>query len=302
MADGVTTRPAPPDPPDLAETADTAGDPSGWPPLPRRRAARFAPALLAIRTPISTRARWVLMVGSVLVPFGAWVGLSTSGVVQPAHYLPTPWQVYASGAEMARSGQLVTDAWATVARVLLGYGLAIAVSVPLGIAMGSLRAAQAALEPVIALLRYLPAAAFIPLLIIWLGIGEASKVALLFIGTLFFNTLMTFDTVRRVPADLLNVSYTLGARRTEVLRKVVVPYALPGMIDSIRINAAAAWNLVVVAELIAATAGLGYRIERAQRFTQIDQIFAVLMVIAAIGLTIDIALRIARDRVGRWVG
>jgi NitT/TauT family transport system permease protein len=281
--------------------ASTVDGPADWPALPRRRPPRFAPRLLAIRTPISRPARWLLVAGSVLIPLAAWVALSTSGVVRPAEYLPPPWTVLSTGVEMARSGQLATDVWATVQRVLLGYGLAVAVSMPLGIAMGSLRAVQAATEPMIALLRYLPAAAFIPLLVIWLGIGEESKVALLFIGTVFFNTLMTFDVVRRVPADLLAVSYTLGARRGEVLRKVVIPYALPGMIDSIRINAAAAWNLVVVAELIAATAGLGYRIARAQRFTSIDQIFAVLIVIAVIGLTIDIALRLTRDYIGRWV-
>lgn len=287
--------------PELAGAARTAPDPRDWPALPRRRPPRFAPALLAIRTPVPRRARWFLVIASIVVPLVGWVALSSSGVVEPAHYLPTPWETFAAGVEMARSGTLFPDAWATVQRVLIGYGLAIVVSVPIGIAMGSLRAVQSALEPVIALLRYLPAAAFIPLLIIWLGIDEASKIALLFIGTLFFNTLMTFDVVRRVPADLLDVSYTLGARRSEVLRKVVVPYSLPGIVDAIRINAAAAWNLVVVAELIAATAGLGYRIERSQRFAQIDRIFAVLVVIALIGLTIDIALRLTRDRVGRWV-
>jgi NitT/TauT family transport system permease protein len=154
---------------------------------------------------------------------------------------------------------------------------------------------------VIGLLRYLPASAFIPLLIIWLGLGEPSKVAILFIGTVFFNTLMTADVVRLVPGALIDVSYTLGARRGEVLRKVVVPHALPGMIDAIRVNAAAAWNFVVVAELIAAESGLGYRIARAQRFTQTDRIFAMLVVIGVIGLALDVTLRLLRDRVGRWV-
>jgi NitT/TauT family transport system permease protein len=173
--------------------------------------------------------------------------------------------------------------------------------VPLGILMGTFRAGQAALEPVIGLLRYLPAGAFIPLLVIWLGLGEPSKIAILFIGTVFFNTLMTADVVRQVPVSLIDVSYTLGARRNEVLRKVIVPHSLPGMIDAMRVNAAAAWNFVVIAELIAAESGLGYRIARAQRFTQTDRIFAILVVIGLIGLIIDIALRMLRDRVGRWV-
>ncbi|MCW6010915.1 ABC transporter permease [Micromonospora sp. CPCC 205371] len=271
-----------------------------WDPLPRRRPARRAPGLLAIRTPITPAARWALAALSVAVPLVAWQVGSVLVDGRP-DFLPSPAQAWAAGVEMARSGVLWTDAWATVARVLQGFGLAVLVSVPLGILMGSFRAAQSALEPVIGLLRYLPASAFIPLLIIWLGLGEPSKIALLFIGTIFFNTLMTADAVRQVPIALIDVSYTLGARRGEVLRKVIVPGALPGMLDAIRVNAAAAWNFVVVAELIASESGLGYRIVRAQRFNQIDRIFAVLVVIAIIGLAIDLLLRLTRDRVGRWV-
>jgi NitT/TauT family transport system permease protein len=272
----------------------------GWTALPRRARPRRTPALLAIRTPIPQRARWTLIVLSILVPFLAWVALAASGVV-PATFLPSPGAVLSAGLEMARSGELFADLSATVQRVLVGFGLAVLVSVPLGIVMGTFQAGQAAFEPMIGLLRYLPASAFVPLLIIWLGIDEASKIAILFIGTVFFNTLMTADVVRGVPIALIHVSYTLGAQRGEVLRKVIVPHALPGIIDAIRVNAAAAWNLVVVAELIASTVGLGYRIVRAQRFLQTDRIFAVLVVIAMIGVLLDVALRLLRSRVGRWV-
>jgi NitT/TauT family transport system permease protein len=271
-----------------------------WKPLPRRRSGRRVPALLAIRTPISRRARWALIGLSIGVPVAVWLALSASGTV-PSTFLPSPAAVWSAGVETARSGQLLADTWASVRRVLEGFGLAVAVSVPLGILMGSFRAGQALLEPMIGLLRYLPASAFIPLLIIWLGLGEPSKVAILFIGTVFFNTLMTADAVRQVPGALIEVSYTLGARRGEVLRKVIVPHALPGMLDAMRVNAAAAWNFVVVAELVASENGLGYRIVRAQRFLQTDRIFAVLVVIGVIGLGIDLVLRLLRDRIGRWV-
>jgi NitT/TauT family transport system permease protein len=267
--------------------------------LPRRKPPRPA-RLWVIRAPIAPSARWTLMGLSVAVPLAGWQVLSMVIDGRP-DYLPGPVEAWSAGLEMARDGQLFTDAWATVARVLQGFGLAVLVSVPLGILMGSLPAAQALLEPLIGLLRYLPASAFIPLLIIWLGLGEPSKVALLFLAAFFFNTLMTADAVRQVPIQLIDVSYTLGARRGEVLRKVIIPYALPGMLDSVRVNAAAAWSFVVVAELIASESGLGYRIVRAQRFNQIDRIFAVLVVIALIGLAIDLLLRITRDRVGRWV-
>ncbi|GAB2810999.1 ABC transporter permease [Lentzea nigeriaca] len=281
-----------------AALAERAADVrAAWPPLPRR--TRPQRTVLAIRTPLSRRTTTILTVGSLAVPFACWVVLSATGAV-PATFLPSPGAVLSVGWEMARSGELAVDAWTTTRRVLEGFGLAVVVSVPLGILMGTFHAGQAAFEPVIGLLRYLPASAFIPLLIIWLGLGEPSKIAILFIGTVFFNTLMTADVVRGVPRALIDVSYTLGAHRGEVLRKVVVPHSLPGIIDAIRVNAAAAWNFVVVAELVNSTAGLGYRIVRAQRFLQTDKIFAVLVVIGVIGVTIDVALRLVRTRVGRW--
>jgi NitT/TauT family transport system permease protein len=283
----------------MTTVVDTAPARPDWPPLPRRKPVRRA-RLWAIRAPIPRRWRVALIACSVLVPLVGWVAVSATGTV-PEQFLPSPGAVWEAGLEMARSGTLATDTWASVQRILIGFGLAIVVSVPLGLVMGGFQAGQALFEPVVGLLRYLPASAFIPLLTIWLGIGEPSKVMLLFIGTVFFNTLMTADVVRQVPAALVDVSYTLGARRGEVLRKVVVPHALPGMLDAIRVNAAAAWNFVVVAELINSEQGLGYRIARSQRFLASDRIFAILVVIAVIGVVIDIALRILRDRVGRWV-
>jgi NitT/TauT family transport system permease protein len=269
-------------------------------PLPRRRTIGRSRTVLAIRTPLPRRARFALVLASVAVPVAAWLVLGASGSADP-RFLPTPARVWAAGVELASNGELLTDAWATVQRVLYGYGLAIAVSVPLGIAMGSFHAARAALEPLSGLLRYLPAAAFTPLLLIWLGIGESPKIALIFIGTVFFNMLMVADVVRQVPLALVNVSYTLGARGGEVLRKVIVPCALPGIIDTVRVNFAAAWGLVVVAELVNSQEGLGKRILLAQRFTQTDRIFAILVVIGLIGVTADVCLRVTRDRVGRWV-
>jgi len=270
-----------------------------WDDLPRRRAGRPPAQILSIRTPITPRLRWALTTASVLVPVVAWWALSATDAV-PDRFLPSPGETWSAGLEMARSGDLWRDTVASVQRVVSGFGVAVAVSVPLGLLMGTFRAGQAVFEPVIALLRYLPASAFIPLLTIWLGLGEPSKIAVLVIGVVFFNTLMTADVVRNVPRELIDVSYTLGARRTEVIGKVIVPHALPGMIDAMRVNAAAAWNFVVVAELVASTSGLGYRIVRVQRFLQTDRIFAVLVVIGVIGLCIDIALRLLRDRVGRW--
>jgi NitT/TauT family transport system permease protein len=236
-----------------------------------------------------------------VVPVLIWTAIHASGAV-PARFLPSPLAVVAAGWEMAGSGELFADLWATAQRILAGFGLAVLVSVPLGIAMGTFVAARAVFEPFVGFVRYMPASAFIPLLTIWLGVEEGPKIALLFIGTVFFNTLMTADVVRQVPRAVIDVSYTLGARRGEVLRKVIVPHSLPGIIDAVRVNIAAAFNLVIVAELIAATAGLGYRITRAGRFLQTEKIFAVLIMSGILGVLIDVGLRLLRSWVGRWAG
>lgn len=253
----------------------------------------------ALRRPLMPRRRNVLMGVSVILPLAAWVVLSGTGLVS-ALFLPSPLAVSRALRTLASSGQLGHDLLATLTRVGIGFGIVVLVSVPLGLAIGTFSGCRALFEPMIGLLRYMPAPAFIPLLIIWLGLGESSKIALLVIGTVFFNTLMSADAAALVPEELIDASYTLGASRWAVVRKVIFPHALPGFLDAMRVNMAATWNLVVVAELVAAQEGLGYRIARAQRFLQTDQIFAVLIVIGIIGLTIDLAFRAARNAVAPW--
>jgi NitT/TauT family transport system permease protein len=250
---------------------------------------------------LRARSRWALRGASIAVPLLAWIVIGGAGVVDPA-FLPSPGAVWSAFAEMLGNGQLLADALASLGRVGAGFGLAVLISVPLGVLMGTSAAGRAFFEPGIGLLRYMPASAFIPLLIIWLGLGEPSKVAILVLGVVFFNTLMTADVVAQVPGELRQVAATLGATRAETLRRVIWPHAVPGVLDAMRVNAAAAWNFVVVAELVAAESGLGYRIVRAQRFLQTDTIFAVLVVIGVIGLLIDVVLRTLRGRIGRWTG
>jgi NitT/TauT family transport system permease protein len=146
----------------------------------------------------------------------------------------------------------------------------------------------------------MPAPAFIPLLILYFGVGETPKVLLIFIGTLFFNTLMVMDAVKFVPKELIEATYTLGGNRLQVVFKVIFPYVLPKIIDAGRVNIAASWNLVIVSELVAATEGLGRRISVAQRFLNTDQIFAGLIVIGVIGLIIDFCFVWLQRFLCRW--
>ena len=202
--------------------------------------------------------------------------------------------------EMWTEGTLWSDFTASSQRILLGYSASFVIGAVIGLAVGSFRSVEAFVEPQMGFLRYIPASALTPLLLIWLGIDEAPKVALILIGTVFYNALMIADVVRAVPSPLINAAYTLGAGRSTVLRRVIVPHSWPGMIDVARINLAAAWLMLVVAELLAAHDGLAFRIVRAQRFRRIDRMFALLLVFGLIGAASDLFLRWLRNRTSPW--
>lgn len=235
-----------------------------------------------------------LRLASVVVPFALWWLVSSFELVNPT-FLPSPVDVVKAFGELLGIGAgenlFLGDLQASIMRVGSGFLLAALISTPLGIAMGAFAAIRALFEPIIGIVRYMPAPAFAPLLIVYLGVGEAPKIALIFIGVVFFNTLMIMDAVKFVPKHLLEATYTLGGSRWQTLSQVIVPYVVPNILDTFRINMAAAWNLVVVAELLAATAGLGKRIELARKVLGIDTIFAYLIVLGVIGFLIDLSLQ-----------
>lgn len=240
-----------------------------------------------------------LMVISIAVPFALWWLVASLGVVSDK-FLPSPVQVAQALGRLWTDGFLLGDTAASIMRVTVGFLLAALVSVPLGISMGAFASIRALFEPIVGVLRYMPAPAFIPLLVIYLGLGEAPKIALIFIGTVFFNLLMIMDAVKFVPKELLETTYTLGGQRWQTLLQVITPYVLPNIIDTFRVNIATSWNLVVVAELVAAENGLGKRIVLAQKFFNTDQIFACLIVLGVIGFMLDLSMRYLLKLTCKW--
>ncbi|NHC36735.1 ABC transporter permease [Scytonema millei] len=229
----------------------------------------------------------LLVATSIGLPLLIWWLVTTFGSVDPK-FLPSPARVLEAFGRLWRTRELLKDTVASLWRVGVGFLLAVVLSIPVGVLMGSFASIRALLEPLFGLMRYMPAPAFIPLLILYLGIGEEPKITLIFIGVFFFNSLMVMDTVKFVPKDLIEATYTLGGDRWQTLTQVIFPHVLPGIIDACRINLAAAWQLVIVSELIAATEGLGRRISVAGRFLKTDEIFVGLIVIGIIGLTFDL--------------
>jgi NitT/TauT family transport system permease protein len=242
---------------------------------------------------------WALGILGILAVLLLWWIITASGSVNRL-FLPSPQAVWQAGQQQWSSGILLKDALASIQRVFIGFAMSAGLALPVGIAMGSNPVICRLLEPLMGLIRYMPAPAFIPLLIIYFGLDELPKVLLIFIGTFFFNTLMIMDAVKFVPRELVETARTLGGRTLPILVRVVAPFIAPQVLDTYRINMASAWNLVIVAELVAATEGLGKRISLAQRFLRTDEIFMGLIVIGLIGLLIDLGFRALMRRACAW--
>lgn len=237
---------------------------------------------------------------SFVLLFSAWWGITGSGLVDPM-FLPGPLAVLKQGYVWATQNDLASDTGISVYRVVAGFLLSAVMAVPLGLYIGAFQPVRAFFEPLLEFSRYLPAVAFVPLVLLWAGIGESSKIALIWIGTFFQMVLMISDDVSRVPMSQIEAARTLGATNTEVLRKVLLRSSMPGMFDTMRLTLGFAWTYLVVAELVAANSGLGYAILQAQRFLQTDKIFVGIIVIGLIGLVTDQGLRLLHRKLFPWV-
>jgi NitT/TauT family transport system permease protein len=228
-----------------------------------------------------------------------WCGATYGGLVR-TNFLPPPHAVFVAGAKSIADGSLLKHSWASIEVIYSGFFLSSVIAIPLGILMGSFRIVQAAIEPVVNFIRYLPVTSMIPLLILWVGIGIEQKITVIFIGTFFQQIVLIADVSGRVSRDLVNVSYTLGANRRQVVTRVLVPAALPGVTDTLRVTMGWAWTYLVVAELVAANSGLGYMSLQAMRGLRVEIIFLAILVIGFLGLTTDEIFKYLRRRLRPW--
>ena len=284
-------------------------------PLAGKTAPHVDPTWVASTTPASrrrSRLRWfdlrqeipawaarTLAVFSFVALLCGWAWLSHQDFANPV-FLPTPERVWSALLSLQEDGSLWADLKISLFRVTSGFLLSALIALPLGVFIGSFKALEALFQPVTEFVRYIPVPALIPLVMLCFGIGEMAKTMLIFIGTFFQLTLMVADEIRRVQYDLVQVSYTLGARRGEIMRLVLWRAAMPGIFDALRLCNGWAWTYLVVAELVAANEGLGYRILKFSRFLQTPKIFLYLFLLGLIGLSLDIAFRKFNARLFHW--
>lgn len=239
-----------------------------------------------IGVPIA-RSRFLAIAVVVFVGLGlAWWAATGLEWVKPI-FLPSPGSVVTQIATLAADGTLWLDLRASMYRISIGFLLASALSIPIGVLIGSFRSWEAAIEPLVDFIRYMPVVAFVPLSILWAGTGDTQKFLIIFIGTFFQQVLMIMDNVKRVPTDFIGLGRTLGLPDRKILTRIVVPSALPGIWDTLRISLGWAWTWLVLAELVAATSGLGYRITVSQRYFQTNTIIGYILLLGVLGLITD---------------
>jgi NitT/TauT family transport system permease protein len=229
-----------------------------------------------------------------------WYAATAAGLVRPL-FLPSPGQVINRLAELWRSGQLTADVSISIYRITLGFLISTVLALPVGVLIGCYRVWEAAIEPFVDFIRYMPVVAFVPLTILWTGTGDSQKFLIIFIGTFFQQVLLVMDNVKSVPREFINLGRTLQMPEWRILQRIVLPSSMPAIWDSMRISLGWAWTWLVVAELVAATSGLGYRITTAQRFFQTDLIFGYLLILGILGLTTDQIMKYAGRRLFRYL-
>jgi len=242
------------------------------------------------RRPIPAVWVWSLGTACWLIFFGLWEWANASGLANDL-LLPPPHVVIATLIELLSGKEFAWDIVDSVTRILASFLAACAIALPLGVLMGSFATVEAFFNPFVSAWRYLPATSFIPVLLMWFGTGEEPKLALLFIGVVFFLITLIMDHTQQVRGELIDTAMTLGASRGQVLWTVIVPAAMPNIVVAMRQMLAVSWTYLVIAEIVAQTTGIGAMMWRARRFLHTSEIMAGIILIGFLGVLFDFLFR-----------
>src|SRR3954469_18729902 len=247
------------------------------------------------RPPLSWLRRWPSPLLLILLwQAGSWLGFI------PEQKIASPLQILATGKELVLDGTLGWETLVSVQRVALGFAIGALVGVVLAVVAGLSRLGEDAVDPPMQMLRTLPHFGLIPLLIVWLGIGEMPKIALIALGVVFPLYLNTFAGIRSIDRKFLEAAKTLHLNRRQRLRHVVIPGAVPQALVGLRQSLGVAWLSLIVAETVSASSGLGYMINHAREFLQTDVIVVGLAVYSILGLLTDSLVRFLERRALVW--
>jgi taurine transport system permease protein len=246
-----------------------------------------------------------ISIGAAFVILAAWWAVSEAELA-PRLFLPSPAEVISAAVSFYRDGYANASMWehvgASLLRILSAAAIAIALGVPVGLLMGMSRWAKGVFDAPIEFYWPLPPLAYLPLMIIWLGIGEASKIVLLTMAMFAPIAISAQAGVRSVSLERINAALSLGANRFQLIREIVLPSALPEILTGIRIAFAVGWSTLVAAELIAATCGIGHFVMSASQFLATDFVFVGIGMIAICAFAFSLAMRLVERWLVPWKG
>ena len=247
----------------------------------------------------------VISISTVFALFVIWYVIAALKIVPPL-FLPTPQSVWQKFLQVSQQGFMQATLWqhlaASITRVLLALGAAVIVGVPLGIWMGLNKWARAILDPIVELLRPIPPLAYLPLLVIWFGIGESTKVLLIFLSILAPVIISSAHGVLSHQINRERAALSLGANRVQLLRYVILPTALPHILTGIRIGLGVGWSTLVASELVAADRGIGFMVQSAAQFLITDTVVLGIIVIAFVAVSFELFLRWLQKEISPWYG
>lgn len=256
-----------------------------------KKATKFPPRLLSV--------------GAVLTALLVWFGVTNLDLVDPL-FFPTPQSVWASFVDILQNGYkglpLIQHIGASMWRLVIAFVLALCSAVPLGLASGYFKPVQAILDPFIEFYRPLPPLAYYTLLVIWLGIEDPSKIALLFLAGFAPLYIAMVSGVKRVPRDRVNAALSLGASQWQVFTQIIFPSCLPELFTGLRTALGFMYTTLVAAEMVAAVSGIGWMVLDASKFLRSDVIFVGILIMGAIAVALDLGLRWLQARYLPWVG
>ncbi len=256
-----------------------------------------------LRTPLWSRT-WVRIAGGFAVPIiiiAAWQYVTTTGIVPP-YRLPAPWSVVEAGTELIQRGELWLNIAISVQRVFIGFAVGSAIALAFAAIVGLSRAGAVLLAPTLVAIRAVPSLAWVPLLILWLQVGEESKVTLIAIGAFFPVYTTVADALRHVNPQLVEAGRTFGLRGWSLFRTVQLPAVVPSVVSGLRLALAQAWLFLVAAELLGASMGLGWLLNDSQQTGRVDRILLAIVLLALLGtITNAILVLFEKAVLKRWM-
>jgi len=255
----------------------------------------------ALRAPLPRSVGTLLAIAGPALLIILWFAVTATGAVK-ARDLPSPGETLRAVLDLWFNEGLPGAIWVSTRRILISFGLAVAVAVPLGIAMGAFEPINRFFDPIVAPFRYMPISAFIPLSLVWFGIYEGQKIAFLWLGVFVYLLPVVVTAIRAVPEEYVQTAYTLGASRGRVIWSVLIPASLPDIFDAFRVMNAISWTYIVLAEQVNKRdpPGLGYIVDLGLQHARPEMAFAILIVIGLIGILTDVAINTLNKVLFPW--